>query len=145
MDSSTFSNGNNLEYAKEENKSTIEFMKAVMDECTHLKNFSMPVDPELIICVTATKDGYVPRQNTMPIDDIWPGCSIRYVQSGHVSAYLLHQSDFRTAIVDAINYSRKKYNSIYGSTISSNDDKNEIKNSYGAPQDNTRNEENKSI
>jgi len=28
-------------------------MRRIMDECTHIKNFSVPVDPELIIVVAA--------------------------------------------------------------------------------------------
>jgi len=34
-------------------KDAITFMRRIMDECTHIKNFSVPVDPELIIVVAA--------------------------------------------------------------------------------------------
>lgn len=35
----------------------LQFMRGVMDECTHLGNFSIPVDPSLIIIVAAKNDG----------------------------------------------------------------------------------------
>ena len=31
----------------------LAFMHAIMDECTHLKNFAVPVDPELVSVVAA--------------------------------------------------------------------------------------------
>ncbi|KAH7954935.1 hypothetical protein HPB49_023028 [Dermacentor silvarum] len=34
----------------------LNFMRGIMDECTHLENFSRPVDPSLAVCVTATRD-----------------------------------------------------------------------------------------
>jgi len=34
-------------------KEAIQFMRGVMDEFTHLKNFSRPIDPELIIVIAA--------------------------------------------------------------------------------------------
>ena len=37
----------------------VQFMRGVMDECTHLGNFSIPVDPSLVIIVAAKNDGYV--------------------------------------------------------------------------------------
>lgn len=73
----------------------LQFMRGVMDECTHLKNFEMPVDTELIIAVCAKNDAYVPRDHCMSLDKIWPGAEIRYIDAGHVSAYLLHQKVFR--------------------------------------------------
>ena len=71
------------------------FMRGVMDECTHLGNFSVPVDPELIIIVSAKQDAYVPREGVLPLDQLWPGCEVRYIDQGHVGAVLLHQKIFR--------------------------------------------------
>lgn len=77
------------------------FMKGVMDECTHMANFSVPVDPSLIIVVQATMDAYVPRTGVLSLRDIWPGCEVRYLNGGHISAYLFKQNVFRQAIYDA--------------------------------------------
>lgn len=80
-------------------REALQFMCGIMDECTHLKNFEVPVDTELIIAVCARNDAYVPRDDCMSLDKIWPGAEIRYIDAGHVSAYLLHQKVFRYAIV----------------------------------------------
>ena len=70
-------------------------MRGIMDECTHLSNFSVPLDPELSIIVSATHDGYIPRQNVQPLTDIWPGSQVRYIDGGHVSAILFNANVFR--------------------------------------------------
>ncbi|KAG6796556.1 protein ABHD18 isoform X1 [Apis mellifera caucasica] len=90
-------------------REALQFMCGIMDECTHLKNFEVPVDTELIIAVCARNDAYVPRDDCMSLDKIWPGAEIRYIDAGHVSAYLLHQKVFRSTIVEAFERSLKKY------------------------------------
>ncbi|XP_072291572.1 protein ABHD18 [Eucyclogobius newberryi] len=87
----------------------ISFMKGVMDECTHMANFSVPVDPSLIIVVQATMDAYVPRTGVLSLRDIWPGCEVRYLNGGHISAYLFKQNVFRQAIYDAFDRFCLKY------------------------------------
>ncbi|KOC66336.1 Uncharacterized protein C4orf29 like protein [Habropoda laboriosa] len=90
-------------------REALQFMCGIMDECTHLKNFEVPVDTELIIAVCARNDAYVPRDGCMSLDKIWPGVEIRYIDAGHVSAYLLHQKVFRSTIVEAFHRTIKKY------------------------------------
>lgn len=85
------------------------FMKGVMDECTHVGNFSVPVDPSLIIVVQAKEDAYIPRVGVRSLQEIWPGCEVRYIEGGHVSAYLFKQGLFRQAIYDAFNRFLQKY------------------------------------
>jgi len=86
-----------------------QFMCGIMDECTHLSNFSVPTDTELIISVVAKDDAYVPTEGFTSLADIWPGAEIRCVNTGHVGAYLLHQKVFRSAIIDAFEKLRAKY------------------------------------
>ncbi|XP_003703357.2 protein ABHD18 isoform X1 [Megachile rotundata] len=90
-------------------REALQFMCGIMDECTHLKNFEVPVDTELIIAVCARNDAYVPRDGCMSLDKIWPGAEIRYIDAGHVTAYLLHQKVFRSTIIEAFERSMKKY------------------------------------
>ncbi|XP_074849426.1 protein ABHD18 isoform X2 [Carettochelys insculpta] len=90
-------------------RESLRFMKGVMDECTHVANFSVPVDPSLIIVVQAKEDAYVPRSGVRSLQDIWPGCEIRYLGGGHVSAYLFKQGLFRQAIYDAFERFLQKY------------------------------------
>ncbi|XP_066429857.1 protein ABHD18 isoform X1 [Eleutherodactylus coqui] len=90
-------------------RESLFFMKGVMDECTHVANFSVPVDPSLIIVVQAKEDAYVPRVGVRSLQEIWPGCEVRYLEGGHVSAYLFKQGLFRQAIYDAFNRFLLKY------------------------------------
>ncbi|XP_050417667.1 protein ABHD18 isoform X1 [Patella vulgata] len=88
---------------------SVEFMRGVMDECTHLGNFSIPVDPSLIIIVAAKQDAYIPRNGVLSLDKLWPGAEIRYIDSGHVAAFLLNMDVFRKAIIDSFDRQIKKY------------------------------------
>ncbi|XP_077156449.1 protein ABHD18 isoform X2 [Paroedura picta] len=90
-------------------RESLRFMKGVMDECTHVANFSVPVDPTLIIVLQAKEDAYVPRTGVRSLQEIWPGCEIRYLEGGHVSAYLFKQGLFRQAIYDAFERFLQKY------------------------------------
>ncbi|XP_026472207.1 protein ABHD18-like isoform X3 [Ctenocephalides felis] len=90
-------------------REAMQFMRGVMDECTHLSNFSIPYDTSLIIAVCAKDDAYVPRDNCGNLEDIWPGAEVRYVNAGHVSAYVLHQGLFRSCIKEAFERYRKKW------------------------------------
>ncbi|XP_025084839.1 LOW QUALITY PROTEIN: protein ABHD18-like [Pomacea canaliculata] len=85
------------------------FMIGVMDECTHLGNFSIPIDPNLVIIVAATRDAYVPRQGVIPLDQLWPGSEVRYIDQGHIAAFLLHNNVFRKAITDSFNKQMNLY------------------------------------
>lgn len=66
-----------------------------MDQCTHLGHFEMPVDPSLIIIVAARQDAYMPRDRVINIQEIWPGSEVRYIDKGHVMAFLFSQNLFR--------------------------------------------------
>lgn len=90
-------------------KEPLTFMKGVMDECTHVANFSVPVDPSLIIVVQAKEDAYIPRTGVRSLQEIWPGCEVRYLEGGHISAYLFKQGLFRQAIYDAFDRFLRKY------------------------------------
>ncbi|XP_061690150.1 protein ABHD18 isoform X2 [Syngnathoides biaculeatus] len=78
---------------------SISFMKGVMDEFTHMANFSVPVDTSLIIVVQAKEDAYIPRAGVLSLQEIWPGCEIRYLNGGHISAYLFKQNIFRLSMM----------------------------------------------
>ncbi|XP_041799608.1 protein ABHD18 isoform X2 [Chelmon rostratus] len=93
-------------------RESISFMKGVMDECTHMANFSVPVDTSLIIVVQAKEDAYIPRTGVLSLQEIWPGCEVRYLNGGHISAYLFKQNIFRQAIYDAFNRFYLKYPSL---------------------------------
>ncbi|KAG5672674.1 hypothetical protein PVAND_002785 [Polypedilum vanderplanki] len=90
-------------------REALQFMRGMMDECTHLKNFSVPYDTSLIIAVCAKDDAYVPRDGCTSLEELWPGAEVRYLDAGHVSAYVLHQKLFRSSIIEAFERSKKKW------------------------------------
>ncbi|XP_067645874.1 protein ABHD18 isoform X2 [Eurosta solidaginis] len=90
-------------------REALQFMRGMMDECTHLKNFSVPYDTSLIIAVCAKDDAYVPREGCSSLEEIWPGVEVRYLDAGHVSAYVLHQKLFRCCVIEAFERSKKIY------------------------------------
>ncbi|XP_065082295.1 protein ABHD18 [Ochlerotatus camptorhynchus] len=90
-------------------REALQFMRGMMDECTHLKNFTVPYDTSLIIAVCAKDDAYIPRDSCTSLEDIWPGAEIRYLDAGHVSAYVLHQKLFRSCIIEAFERARSKW------------------------------------
>jgi len=92
-------------------REAVHFMRGIMDECTHLKNYDMPFDTSLINIVVAEYDAYQPRdQGISALPDIWPGSNIRYIEGkGHVSSYLFKQHEFRKAIYDCIDTYVAKY------------------------------------
>lgn len=76
-------------------REALQFMRGMMDECTHLKNFTVPYDTSLITAVCALDDAYVPREGCSSLEDIWPGADVKYIDAGHVSAYVLYQKLIR--------------------------------------------------
>ncbi|XP_012255818.2 protein ABHD18 isoform X2 [Athalia rosae] len=98
-----------LKDSKWREREALQFMRGVMDECTHLGNFEVPVDTDLIIAVCARDDAYIPREGCMGLEQIWPGAEIRFIDAGHVTAYLLHQKLFRSTIIEAFDRCMKKY------------------------------------
>jgi len=93
------------------------FMKNLMDQFTHLGNYSAPMDPQLTQFLVATNDAYVPshanhnflsrkgskgsdaRARTDDMRTVWPGCStVELKDYGHVGAYLFKQKEYSRVI-----------------------------------------------
>ena len=95
-------------------REAVHFMRGIMDECTHLKNYDVPTDTSLINIVIADNDGYYPREGIAALPDIWPGCNIRSIKGGHVKGCLSkhNRKEFRQAIYDCGDQYVKKYMNI---------------------------------
>ncbi|XP_074649634.1 protein ABHD18-like isoform X2 [Tubulanus polymorphus] len=91
------------------NPDALNFMRGMMDECTHVGNYSVPIDTDLIIVVTAENDAYVPRDRVASLEELWPGAEIRNIKLGHISSFLFRQEVFRTAINDSFQRQINKY------------------------------------
>lgn len=69
---------------------------------TDVTRFPVPKNPQAVIFVGATDDGYIPKHSIMELQKAWPGSEVRWVTGGHVSSFFLHNDAFRKAIVDAL-------------------------------------------
>ncbi|KAB1202823.1 hypothetical protein CJ030_MR8G024936 [Morella rubra] len=65
--------------------------------------FPIPKNPDAVIFVAATDDGYIPKHSVLELQKAWPGSEVRWVTGGHVSSFLLHNGEFRRAIIDGLN------------------------------------------
>ncbi|PKA62898.1 hypothetical protein AXF42_Ash018892 [Apostasia shenzhenica] len=70
---------------------------------TDVTRFPIPKNPEAVILVAATNDGYIPKHSVLELQKAWPGSEVRWVNGGHVSSFIIHFDSFRKAIVDALN------------------------------------------
>lgn len=102
------------DYLCERNKSVVSNMKItdpirhmmrlLMDEFTSLYNYSRPVESNIsnALFIACKHDGYVLHDGLPHMNELWPGCHVRYIPRGHVSAFLLNQSGFLDAIAEML-------------------------------------------
>ena len=102
------------EFLREQNKSTStnrtivdpvkDMMRHLMDEFTSLHNYSRPVESNIpnALFIACSKDGYVLRDGIPHMNDVWPGCEIRYIPRGHISGFLFNQSGFQRAVAEML-------------------------------------------
>lgn len=69
---------------------------------TDVTRFPIPKNPDAVIFVAATDDGYIPNHSVLELQKAWPGSEVRWVTGGHVSSFILHNGEFRRAIVDGL-------------------------------------------
>ncbi|CAI9297771.1 unnamed protein product [Lactuca saligna] len=70
---------------------------------TDVTRFPIPKNPDAVILVAATDDGYIPKHSVLEVQRAWPGSEVRWVTGGHVSSFILHNGEFRRAIRDGLN------------------------------------------
>ena len=58
--------------------------------------------PKVAILVAAKHDGFVQASQVEALARAWPDAELRWVEGGHISAYVRHQSVMRRAITDAL-------------------------------------------
>ncbi|CAF0810744.1 unnamed protein product [Rotaria sordida] len=102
------------EYLREGKKSTSsnlsvidpvkDMMRLIMDEFTSLDNYSRPVESNIpnAMFIIGTNDGYVLRDGIPDMNDVWPGCLVRYIPYGHISGFLFSQSVFQHAVAEML-------------------------------------------
>jgi hypothetical protein len=81
-----------------------DMMRLMMDEFTSLHNYSRPVESNMsnAMFIACTNDGYVLHDGLPHMNEIWPGCHVRYIRHGHISAFLFNQSVFQNAVAELL-------------------------------------------
>ena len=88
---------------------TRDFLFDILEQTTHLGNYSPLVDPELATVLVAAYDSYIPKNTDSLTEVVWPGASTVTLDSGHIAAILKHRNDYIKAIVDTIDRYYLKY------------------------------------
>jgi len=81
-----------------------DLMRLLMDEFTSVYNYSRPIESNIAnaMFIACLHDGYVLHDGLPHMSDVWPGCLVRYIRQGHVSAYLFNQSIFNDAVAEML-------------------------------------------
>lgn len=102
------------EYLREERKASRsnivivdpvrDLMRLLMDEFTSLEFYARPVQSNIpnAMFIVCSNDGYVLRNGIPDMNDLWPGCLIRFIPYGHISAFVFNQSMFLHAVAEML-------------------------------------------
>ena len=94
------------------------FMRCLMDECTHVGNYSPPLDTDIVEIVRAQYDAYQPGEGITPLEHYYPGALSTSIDEGHVRSYLFYQHVFREAIYRVVDKMIVKHKDKHKSSIS---------------------------
>lgn len=78
----------------------VDLMRDFLD-LTDIRHYPVPVNPRACFLVAAAKDAYIPPESAMILHQHWRGSNMRWLEGGHVGAFLFHRRDFLEAIVKA--------------------------------------------
>ncbi|MBA4397300.1 MAG: hypothetical protein C0394_07955 [Syntrophus sp. (in: bacteria)] len=89
-----------LERELDGSDSAFDFMSNFLN-LTDIRHYPAPVRPRACFLVAAAKDAYIPPESAMTLHRHWRGSNMRWLDSGHVGAFLFHRRAFLEAIVKA--------------------------------------------
>ncbi|CAF4482417.1 unnamed protein product, partial [Rotaria magnacalcarata] len=63
-----------------------------------------PVESNILnaMFIICKNDGYILRDGIPDMNDLWPGCLVRTVSYGHISAFIFSQSTFLHATAEML-------------------------------------------
>jgi pimeloyl-ACP methyl ester carboxylesterase len=77
-----------------------EFMTGLLD-IMDIRRYPPPQAPAAACLVAARSDAYIPLESAAKLHRHWPGASLRWLEGGHVGAFLFHRGVFTETIVQA--------------------------------------------
>ncbi len=86
-------------------EAAIERMRTALEHAD-LTRFPPPLRPDLAILVAARGDGYVSADSVRALHQHWAGSELRWVEGGHVAAFLFQSPSFVQAVHDGLGRSR---------------------------------------
>jgi pimeloyl-ACP methyl ester carboxylesterase len=78
----------------------IALMRELLDR-TDLRRSPPLKRPEAAFLVAARRDAYIPAASAAMLHAHWPGSTMRWLDTGHVGAFLFHRRDFLRAVREA--------------------------------------------
>ena len=78
----------------------IDFMRRILG-LTDIRNYPFPARPDAAFIVAAARDAYIPPESASILHRHWPGSGMKWLNTGHVGAFLFHRRDFLEAAVRA--------------------------------------------
>ncbi|KAG2499676.1 hypothetical protein HYH03_002611 [Edaphochlamys debaryana] len=85
-----------------DNPETVARLKRVLETYTDVTRYPKPRRTDAAVIVAARDDAYVSRESVDQLHSYYSGSELRMVSGGHVSAFLMHQDAFRSAIRDSM-------------------------------------------
>lgn len=87
---------------RREQQRAFNHLRMVLETYTDVVRYPRPRRPDAAVIVAAESDAYVSTESVRQLHRYWEGSELRLVSGGHVSAFLLHQSSFRQAVLDSL-------------------------------------------
>ena len=69
---------------------------------TDIRLLPTPARPRGVFMIGARHDAYIPPESVAMLHRHWPGSTLRWIDSGHVGAFLFYRKEFLNAIPEAL-------------------------------------------
>jgi len=93
---------NVLNHGQQEPNEARVFMTGLLD-IMDIRRYPPPQAPAAAFLVAARDDAYIPPESAAKLHRHWPGSSLRWLEGGHVGAFLFYRGIFVETIVQAFN------------------------------------------
>jgi len=78
----------------------VTWMRQILSR-TDVRNYPPPVASRAAVLVAARNDAYIPAESVRLLHAHWPGSTLRWIDTGHIGAFLFHRRNFLQATIDA--------------------------------------------
>ena len=79
---------------------SMDFLRSILERCD-VRLFPPPFYPQASILVGALHDAYILPDAVLKLHEHWPGSQLRWLNTGHIGAFLFYRDHFQQAILEA--------------------------------------------